>query len=572
MPAFKSHSTATVDKPWDGPANKANARSGEKRAYYGRIYGWYDPQGNEGIKESYRFVHHEVAADGTPGAANTNGCSAAIAVLNGGRGGTTIPAADRQGIWEHLAKHLRDASKEVPSLQVLDDHPLVLESIQDKPWAMLPGKLEEIAAFIDSRLAGEKIDFAAAARGKSGNRAEQRYQVQDGVAVIPVYGVLDKRMNLMMEMSGGTSTQLLARDIGQALADPEVQALVLDIESPGGAVDGTMDVADQIFAARGNGKPIVAYANGLMASAAYWIGSAASMVIANETAQVGSIGVAMMHVDRSARDAQMGLKRTAIYAGKYKRLASDEKPLSESGQEYLQSMVDDYYQIFLVAVARNRGMEPDTAHGRIADGRLFIGKKARTAGLVDKIGTFADALALAQQLGGKNMDLKTLKAQHPETFAEAKAEGAAGVTLETLLHAQPEAAEQIKAEARQEGLKTERARTVEILEAAGLKGLTFQMIQDGTEPKTALKSFLAHYDQVRAEALATMAGAAPPVVGTQPQVGTHTDEPRGDLPIEKLAMKEWEDKETGLKLQKEFGVFETYLAFRRAEKKGQIIK
>ena len=418
-----------------------------------------------------------------------------------------------------VAKPMKDTKKTVSPL-VADDYPLVGASFLDKAWALLPSKLEEIAALIESRLSGEKHELAAAARGKSGNRGADRYQVQDGVAVIPVYGVLDKRMNLMMDMSGGTSTELLARDIRQALEDPQVESLLLDVESPGGSVDGTKEVADLIRTARGNGKPIVAYANGLMASAAYWIGSAADAVVANETAQVGSIGVAMMHIDRSGMDEKLGLKRTAIYAGKYKRLASDEKPLSDEGQKYLQGMVDDFYGIFLEAVAQNRGVDPETVHERMADGRLFIGKKALKAGLVDKIGTFDDALSLAQQLGGKNMDQSTLQAQHPDLFQQVKDLGAGEVTLEILLQRDPQAAEIFRAE----GETRERARVMEILGYEGDAAVTLKAIESGTGFAEMVKLSRQAEKEGRAKTLAELeAGAVKPmgqVAPVNPQAGT----------------------------------------------------
>jgi len=115
-----SHSTATTDAAWDGPANEARARSGEDEAYYKRIFAWRDPDGAPDVKASYKFVHHMVAEGGAPGAANIRGCQSAIGVLNGGRGGTTIPDGDRQGVWNHLAKHLRDADLEPPELKALD--------------------------------------------------------------------------------------------------------------------------------------------------------------------------------------------------------------------------------------------------------------------------------------------------------------------------------------------------------------------------------------------------------------------------------------------------------------------
>lgn len=115
--ALPSHSTATTDAAWDGPANEARARSGKSTAYYRRIYAWADPEGDPAVKSTYKFVHHQVDGDGNPGAANIRGCQTAIGVLNGGRGGTTIPDADRRGVWNHLAAHLRDADLEPPELK-----------------------------------------------------------------------------------------------------------------------------------------------------------------------------------------------------------------------------------------------------------------------------------------------------------------------------------------------------------------------------------------------------------------------------------------------------------------------
>lgn len=378
------------------------------------------------------------------------------------------------------------------------NYPFVFESLQGKPWALLPAKLDEIVGLVESKLAGENIPFPEAAKGKNGNRSTEAYQIVDGVAVIPVYGVLDKRMNLFSSMSGGTSTELLGRDIKQALNDPQVDAILLDIESPGGAVDGTKELADQIYAARGQGKPIVAYANGLMASAAYWIGSAADAIVANETAQVGSIGVAMMHTDRSGQDERLGIKRTAIFAGKYKRIASDEKPLSEEGQAYLQSMADDYYQLFLDAVAKNRGVDPETAHKKMADGRLFIGMKALKAGLIDKIGNLDSALALAQEKGKRDMTKAELKEKYPELFKEVMDEGASAIDLEAL---------------RQKGRDQERARVMEILGAGADMKVAVEAIKDGISAEAAFKMFFEAEKAKRVTALQELEAQAPKSMG-----------------------------------------------------------
>jgi len=121
--AIRPHSTATTDVPWDGPQQKANL-SNDRPETYRLAYAWYDENGKDAdgdgypdAKDDYKFIHHQVSTSGDVGAANVNGCSQGIAVLNGGRTGTTIPDKDRQGVYDHLAKHLSDAGKKPPPLQ-----------------------------------------------------------------------------------------------------------------------------------------------------------------------------------------------------------------------------------------------------------------------------------------------------------------------------------------------------------------------------------------------------------------------------------------------------------------------
>jgi capsid assembly protease len=260
-----------------------------------------------------------------------------------------------------------------------------LNLIQDQPWAIHPAKLQEINAFVEAKLSGKEIVFEAKEKAEPEGKP---YAVENGVAVLPLYGVMSKRMNLFSSFSGGTSTELFKRDFRQAMDDPEVKSIVIDVDSPGGSVDGTMEAADAVFVSRGT-KPIVAYANGMMASAAYWVGSAADLVFASPTANVGSIGVVATHFDYSERDAKLGVKRTEIYAGKYKRIASDAKPLSSDGKDYLQGLVDDTYALFLSAVAKNRNVKSRSDLMAMSEGRIFIGKKAKKIGLVDGVKTLS---------------------------------------------------------------------------------------------------------------------------------------------------------------------------------------
>lgn len=275
-----------------------------------------------------------------------------------------------------------------------------LLDIISSPWAIQPEKLAEIRGIYETHLRGEKIDIKAitAKIGKPLNSQPQGYDVIDGVAVIPIDGVIAKRMNLLTHISGGISTDLLARDFKAALNDPTVRAIVLNIDSPGGTVDGTIDIANIVFQARG-AKPIVAYTDGMMASAAYWIGSAADRVyIGNDATHVGSIGVVTTHVDISQAEAQAGRKTTEIYAGKYKRIASQYEPLTDEGRATIQERVDYIYSVFVSAVAAHRGISEADALA-MADGKIFTGNQAVIAGLVDGVSTL-DAIIADLRAGG----------------------------------------------------------------------------------------------------------------------------------------------------------------------------
>src|SRR5581483_1697254 len=253
-----------------------------------------------------------------------------------------------------------------------------LLDVLNAPWAIVPEKLLEIREIYFTHLRGEKIDLRAieARLGQPLNNQKQGYEVVDGVAVLAVEGVIAKRMNLFTRVSGGVSTQLVERDFKAALADDRAHSILLSVDSPGGNVDGVFELARAIYDARGR-KPVVALANGMMASAAYWISSAADRVlITGETTQVGSIGVVATHTD--------------ITAGKYKRIASEHKPLDDEARAAIQEQVDHVYSVFVNEVARHRGTDVETVLDKMADGRIFLGSKAIDAGLVDGVSTEAD--------------------------------------------------------------------------------------------------------------------------------------------------------------------------------------
>jgi HK97 family phage prohead protease len=116
MPPIGIHHTVTSEEPWDGPAAKANLKNDAEEAYYRKAFAWEDPEGDPKTKAAYKFIHHEVSADGTVGAANVKGCQSGIGVLNGAMGGADIPDGDRQGVYNHMAAHLKDAEYEPAEL------------------------------------------------------------------------------------------------------------------------------------------------------------------------------------------------------------------------------------------------------------------------------------------------------------------------------------------------------------------------------------------------------------------------------------------------------------------------
>ncbi len=273
------------------------------------------------------------------------------------------------------------------------DH--VARAVFSRPLAVLPETLDTIAALVAMRMRGERLTaeeirenlaIAAASAGPRGGR-----QREGAVGVIPIYGILAQRSSMMSDMSGGTSVAQVTQAFRVALADPNITSILLEFDSPGGEVGGIEELAAEIRAARGQ-KPIVALANTLMASAAYWLGCAADEVVAAPSAMVGSIGVYATHVDQSEADRLDGVKPTFISAGKYKTEGNAHEPLTDEARGALQQLVDDYYGAFVGSVAKGRGVSAAAVRGGYGEGRVLAARRAMEAGLVDRVATFDDTI------------------------------------------------------------------------------------------------------------------------------------------------------------------------------------
>lgn len=284
-------------------------------------------------------------------------------------------------------------------------YPHIVRAVFGTPWAVLPETMQVIAELVTmrsqgARLSDEEIDARlAAAAERQGPRNGPRKGV---VAVVPVYGTIMPRGGMMARMSGGTSVEGVRAMLDEALANPDAAAVMLDVDSPGGQVDGVFELATYIRERRqsaGGDKPIVATANTLMASAAYLIASAADEIVATPSSQVGSVGVVYPHVDISANEALTGRKTTLITAGKYKAEASPYEPLSDEARAAIQEKVDGYYDMMVNDIARGRGVKVDAVRAGYGQGRTLLAKGALSAGMIDRIETF-DATVRRLARGG----------------------------------------------------------------------------------------------------------------------------------------------------------------------------
>lgn len=253
------------------------------------------------------------------------------------------------------------------------------------PWAILPEQLLELQAIYATHMRGEKIDLGAveASLGRPLASDMQDYTVEPGgVGKLVVSGVMAPKANMFMRISGGVSTQMLAKQFDSMAADPRVRSACIAWDSPGGNVLAVPQAAESLKALAA-AKPTVSVSENTMASAAYWVGSAAgSLFVSGGTDMVGSLGVISRIAWDKADPNSMELVR-----GKYKRASSNGNPPSAEVVAYHEAQIDHLYTLLINAVADNRGTSAENVLARMADGRVFIGQQAIDAGLVDGVST-----------------------------------------------------------------------------------------------------------------------------------------------------------------------------------------
>lgn len=221
----------------------------------------------------------------------------------------------------------------------------------------------------------------------------RRVVIRNKTAIVRIEGVLVRRADLFSEISGATSIERLAQDFTTALNSDKVENIVLYIDSPGGEVNGINEFAEMIFQARSK-KRITAYSGGYLASGAYWLASAAEEITVQPTSIIGSIGVIAVCLDRTGLYAMNGVKEVRIVSSQSPK--KDLQPDSQEGRAAIGQTVDSLAEVFVNAVARNRGVTTKKVLDDFGGGGVLVGSAAVTAGLVDQLGSFEEGLAEPQ--------------------------------------------------------------------------------------------------------------------------------------------------------------------------------
>ncbi len=314
----------------------------------------------------------------------------------------------------------------------------VLSHLYGAVWAILPEKFAQIEHVVRERIkSGHGLDFdreddgptAAGGRGSPGQ--DRGYTLLGTAAVVPVSGTITPRPSLFSEYSGGTSADRIGAAVDAAVRDTNVSAIVLDVDSPGGYVAGIPEAAAKIASAAKQ-KRVVAVANHLAASAAYWLASQAGEIVVSPSAQVGSIGVLSGHVDETKLEEMAGVRTTLIHSTQapFKTEGYPQVPLSLEARADMQRTVDALAQQFIDAVAKGRGIRSTTVERDFGQGRMKLAAEAVSARMADRVATLEQIVNEINRAGSNRGGSRAATAQQ-ELRAIAAEAAASGVRIPT---------------------------------------------------------------------------------------------------------------------------------------------
>jgi len=415
----------------------------------------------------------------------------------------------------------------------------VFDAIINEPWAIQQEALETILDIADRQIRGADLDEiraiyaeriqAVEAVGGTPMEGTARVTVRDGIAVVPVIGPIFRRANLFTSVSGATAIDSLAKDFTAAFNAPEISGVLLAVDSPGGTVNGTNELAKMIRSAADQGtKPVLAHVSGSATSGALWIASAVHRITVDETALVGSIGVVMAGTDTRERDRARGIKDVQIVSSQSPNKRPD--PATDEGVATLQARVDKLAQVFIEAIAVNRGVSAETVANDFGQGDVLVGAEAVGVGMVDAVGTqegtisgmiagdfeaFARADAAIDRKESEAMDINTtaeLATAFPQLVTqirdEARAEG------------QKEGAEQADATRPALSVESVKAESPDVAAALAAEGSQAERDRIADLEANALPGFEAVLEECKADGKSTSADLAMKIVALQKQQGS----------------------------------------------------
>lgn len=277
-------------------------------------------------------------------------------------------------------------------------YPHILSAIRSAKWAVTPATLQAIRDVLSSRLAAQALAPSAPSadvlplRRRAAAPMPSPLRISS-VAVIPVFGIIGKRLSVFEMECGGVDLDDIEDAVEAAVAAPHIREIILHFDSPGGVVTGVPELAAKLRAWTGI-KPIHAFTDSLMASAAYWLASACTSITCTPTADVGSIGVYMALIDESEAWAREGYRLVLVKAGERKAEGHPGAPIEPATIAALQAEVDAVYSLFTHDVLTAR---PGVGSGAM-QGQTFFGEAAREVLLVDAI--IPDLDTLHERLDG----------------------------------------------------------------------------------------------------------------------------------------------------------------------------
>lgn len=273
----------------------------------------------------------------------------------------------------------------------MKDYSHIVTKVTSSPWMIEESALRMILELLDAHMSGTISQEEIRVRLQESDRGRDRHsRIHRNVGVLSLAGPIFPKANIMTELSGATSVEQFRKEFRQMMSDDGVEAILLDVDSPGGFSDQIEEMAQEIYEAN-DLKPVYAIANSAMNSAAYYLGSQASKVYGTPSGQMGSVGSYFVHTDRSKQDEMLGEKNTIIKAGRFKAIS--EQPLTGESRSKLQEWLDSVNADFMSAVARGRKTTVENVAKNYGEGMVLTAKQALEVGMIDGIATIDQVLS-----------------------------------------------------------------------------------------------------------------------------------------------------------------------------------